>query len=120
MLTLNPHSASSNFRVGTAEVLMHPSLEGRPILIVANKADETESISTDLARTIKTWFADKLANIDDDPERTASATTRQNGRQSENIFADDDEPYRAPAAAGSILNEREYEWDVLLTSAIDG
>ena len=99
---------------------MHPSLEGRPILIVANKADETESIPTDLARTIKTWFADKLAHIDDDPEQNAADTTGHNGKQSGNIFADDDESYRAPTVASSTLNEREYEWDVLLTSAIDG
>lgn len=96
---------------------MHPSLEGRPILIVANKADECESISPDLAGTIKNWFANKLAHIDDDPEQSVAQSTR---KQNGNIFADDDDDYRAPARAGSTLNDREYEWDVLLTSAIEG
>ncbi|SPO27119.1 related to ARL3 - ADP-ribosylation factor-like protein, member of the arf-sar family in the ras superfamily [Ustilago trichophora] len=106
-----------------SELLMHPSLEGRPILIVANKADECESKSSDLAGTIKKWFANKLAHIDDDPEPSASQSKR---KQNGNIFADadddddDDDDYRAPARAGSTLNDREYEWDVLLTSAIEG
>lgn len=109
----------------TAEVLMHPSLEGRPILIVANKADECESISTELARTIKNWFADKLAHIDDDPDPSPndSAAAQKGTKQEGNIFADDDadqDDYHTPAAAGSTLNEKEYEWDVLLTSAIEG
>ena len=107
----------------TAELLMHPSLEGRPILIVANKADECESIATDLAQAVKDWFADKLAHIDDDPSQPAAADTQSatTTKQDGNIFADDEDDYRAPAAlTGSTLDDREYEWDVLLASAIEG
>lgn len=100
---------------------MHPSLEGRPILIVANKADECESISTDLARTIKQWFANKLAHIDDDTDQVSTNSSEAGLKAGGNIFADDDDQaYVLPAGAGSTLNEREYEWDVLLASATDG
>ncbi|SAM82949.1 related to ARL3-ADP-ribosylation factor-like protein, member of the arf-sar family in the ras superfamily [Ustilago bromivora] len=101
-----------------SELLMHPSLDGRPILIVANKADECESISTDLARTIKNWFANKLAHIDEDPEQASIGADAKVGG---NIFADeDDQVYGPRAGAGSTLNERGYEWDVLLASATEG
>lgn len=97
--------------------MIHPSLEGRPILIVANKADECGSIpSAELTRTIKNWFADKLTRLDDDAEEPAQVAGKQGG----NVFADDDEAFKPPAAAGSTLNDREYEWDVLCSSAIDG
>ncbi|CDU26075.1 related to ARL3-ADP-ribosylation factor-like protein, member of the arf-sar family in the ras superfamily [Sporisorium scitamineum] len=100
-----------------SDLLLHPSLEGRPILVVANKADECKSISTDLARTIKNWFAEKLARIDEDPESSSLSAPRQ----TDNVFADnEEESYRPPAAAGSSRNDREYEWDVLLASAIEG
>lgn len=107
----------------TAEVLVHPSLEGRPILILANKSDECESISTDLSHTIKAWFAEKLAHIDDDPDHNTSHSDGHSAKkQNGNIFADDDDDaYRPPpAAAGSMLSEKDYEWDVLLTSALEG
>lgn len=104
--------------IHTAELLMHPSLDGRPILIVANKADECESIPTDLARTIKNWFAKKLAHIDEDPEQASIGADAKAGG---NIFADeDDQVYGPRAGAGSTLNERGYEWDVLLASATEG
>lgn len=104
-----------------SELLVHPSLEGRPILIVANKTDDCESISSDFARTIKDWFADKLAHIDDGSTEAASASSLQVPKQNGNVFADDEEEsYRPPAAAGYTLNDREYEWDVILASAIEG
>lgn len=107
-----------------ADLLVHPSLEGRPILIVANRADECESIpNDDLARTIKNWFAEKLAHMDEDPEATTLGSEQHTRKPGSNIFADDDDDldaYRPPAGAGSTLNDTEYEWDVRLTSAIDG
>ncbi|GAC72170.1 rhoa GTPase effector DIA/Diaphanous [Moesziomyces antarcticus T-34] len=89
-----------------SELLMHPSLEACPVLIVANCVDECES-SEGLARTIKQWFSDKLASDDTDVAAAAG----------DNVFADD-EAYRAPST--SVLGEREYEWDVVLASAFDG
>jgi ADP-ribosylation factor related protein 1 len=89
-----------------AELLMHPSLEACPVLIVANCVDECES-SEGLARTIKQWYSDKLASDDTDVAAAAG----------DNVFADD-EAYRAPST--SVLGEREYEWDVVLASAFDG
>lgn len=115
----NPLTLGVCFFAGnTAELLIHPSLEGRPILIIANKTDDCESISTDLARTIKNWFAEKLAHIDEDPEKSSLPPERQ----TDNVFADnEEESYRPPpASARSTLNNREYEWDVLLASAIEG
>lgn len=105
------------FLATLADLLIHPSLEGRPILILANKADECESVSADLARTIRNWFAEKLARIDEDPESSSLSA----GGRTDNVFADnEEETYRQPVAAGSTLTGREYDWDVLLASAIEG
>ncbi|EST04730.1 Small GTPase superfamily, ARF/SAR type [Kalmanozyma brasiliensis GHG001] len=96
-----------------SELLKNPSLEGCPILIVANKANENQSTSTDLASTVKQWFAEKLARIDDDPDEAASA---QAPAQTSNVFADnEEESYRSPTRS-----HRNYEWGVILTSALEG
>ncbi|SNX85543.1 related to ARL3 - ADP-ribosylation factor-like protein, member of the arf-sar family in the ras superfamily [Melanopsichium pennsylvanicum] len=108
-----------------SEALMHPSLESRPILVIANKADDCESLPFDLTCTIKAWFADKLAHIDDEPDQSnvESRAIQGNEKSGGNIFADDDDdaPYHRPTATTSLtMNDRDYEWDVLLSSAIEG
>lgn len=104
-----------------SDLLIHPSLEGRPILIVANKTDDCESTSAVFARTIKDWFAEKLAHIDGDATASTIPGSLSTSRQNENVFADDEEEsYRPPASAGSTLNDKEYEWDVILASALEG
>lgn len=104
-----------------SQLLIDPSLEGRPILIVANKTDDCGSISPDFARTIKSWFAEKITHTDADPADATSKLSLQLPIHNGNVFADDEEEsYRSPVAAGSRLNDKEYEWDVILASAIEG
>lgn len=112
-----------------ADLLTHPSLEGRPILLVANKFDQNSSSSMSLepdarqrlTQNVRSWFQHKLAQMDQD----TPADKRTETKRLPNIFADTDEAgdlgaTRSKPTLRTLTGASDYEWDVITTSAIDG
>ncbi|EPQ29769.1 uncharacterized protein PFL1_02442 [Pseudozyma flocculosa PF-1] len=98
-----------------ASLLDHPSLEGLPILILANKVDACSATSDStasqneavaVARRIKRWIGRRMADVAA-ADTTTAAAEYQNGQDHVGI------PHAQAPAAG-------YEWDVVATSALDG
>lgn len=112
-----------------ADLVTHPSLEGRPILVLANKSDECGPDSTSmqanerkaLTQNVRSWLESKLASMGQD----MPTETTQKPERLPNVFADTDDAddlgssqlRRTPRA---LAGAGDYEWEVITTSAIDG
>ncbi|PWY97477.1 P-loop containing nucleoside triphosphate hydrolase protein [Testicularia cyperi] len=117
-----------------ADLLVHPSLEGQPILILANKCDACssdpdmalgEAERKALTSKIQRWFHQKLAQIGDENTGTSTNHVKESKLPS-NIFADDEGDGGDLGTSaqrpmhGFPSSTRDYDWDVIATSAIDG
>ncbi|PWN47106.1 P-loop containing nucleoside triphosphate hydrolase protein [Violaceomyces palustris] len=108
-----------------AGLMAHPSLEGLPVLILANKVDDASSSSlstsfpADHARNpkhIKSWFQARMEglvekDIDIDSRDDISRRARRNGYWTTSSPLDKEE---------NLNGDKGYEWEVIGTSAIDG
>lgn len=96
-----------------AGLLAHPSLEGLPLLILANKVDahDSDQIAADTHK-IKAWFEAKMHGQADDAVGTERRMDEDVGNSAKSNLLSN--------GKDGLSSADGYEWDVLATSAIEG